>query len=125
MLTAVFGTAIIASQLQHIFRAQTTRGLFIRELLVDASVAFLLGTVVHYKWKVPEAKWIWVVGVCGFAWRVTLGAPQTIHEEVDWFTLGLVSLRAVFYSLGALCCQSLMGLFSKEQPDPLLPTADP
>jgi predicted membrane channel-forming protein YqfA (hemolysin III family) len=74
--------------------------------VISASVAFLPGGFVYYKWKPPEAKWLWIAGVCGFAWRVILGSPQTIHEEVGWFTLGLVSLRVVSYSLGAFCYES-------------------
>ena len=80
----------------------------------------------------PEAKWLWIAGACGFAWRVILGSPQTIHEEVGWLTLGLVSLRVVSYSLGALCYESLAPLFQaptvelqEAQSNPIQPTVDP
>ena len=132
LLTALFGTAIIASELSHIFHPQAIRGVFIRELVISASVAFLLGSFVYYKWKPPEAKWLWIAGACGFAWRVILGSPQTIHEEVGWLTLGLVSLRVVSYSFGALCYESLAPFFQtptvelrEAQSNPIQPTADP
>ena len=100
--------------------------------LVLHLIAFLLGGFVYYKWKPPEAKWLWIAGACGFAWRVILGSPQTIHEEVGWLTLGLVSLRVVSYSLGALCYESLAPLFQaptvelqEAQSNPIQPTVDP
>ena len=77
---------------------------------MSAAIAFLIGAIAYYKLRSVEAKWVWVLGVCGFALRVMHPTALTIQEESLLFTLGLVSVRAVCYSLGALGSELLLPL---------------
>ncbi len=112
-LTAAIGTAIWNAEFEHIFHPGTIRGLYIREILLSAVVAFLLGYFVFYKWRSAPAKWVWVVGVLGFTWRATLDTPSTPAATATLLSLDAVSVRAAFYSLGAWSCASIAPLIRK------------
>ncbi len=109
-LTAVIGTAIWSAGLYRIFHARTVGGVYLKEIFLSAVIAFLLGYFVFYRWKSVPAKWVWVVGVVGLAWRATLRSPTTPGETVSLYSLDWTSVRAIFYSLGAWSCGSVAPL---------------
>jgi hypothetical protein len=45
-----------------------------------------------------------VVGVFALVWRLALGDPQSLYDWANSATFAMVSARAVFYSIGAVCC---------------------
>jgi hypothetical protein len=85
-LTALVTTAIIESELSALYLGHTTRGLYRMEIALSAAIPFLLGFLVYAKWKPTAAKWVCIVGVCGFAWRVYPGTPHTLDQQASWFT---------------------------------------
>jgi len=103
-LTAAVGTALISEELARLVEARTARGLYLREIVFSAVVAFLLGYLIFYKWESRTSIWVGVVGVLGFVWRILLGNPLTPSGELSQANLDFVSTRALFYSLGAFCC---------------------
>lgn len=115
LLTAVIGTTLLEAGVEHLFHPDTVEGIRLRELACSAAIAFLLGYAVFYKWKPASAKWIWVAGNCGFIWRIFQGDPQTTAELAIRVTLEAVSVRAVFYSFGALCCSLLAPHFRRRR----------
>jgi hypothetical protein len=130
LLTAAFGTTVVVSGLDHLFRAQTPSGVLRRETVLSAIVAFGLGYVAYYIRRSASSKWVWVAGLAWFGlgallfWsgqrslRV-LNADHSIYWEMsgigcndfaslqscyDYFGYTLQSLRTISYSIGAFCC---------------------
>ena len=112
-LTAVIGTAIWNTGLEHVFHPRTIKGIYLTEIALSGVVAFLLGYFVFYKWKSAPAKWVWVVAVIVLAWRATLPTPHTPVEMVSLYSLDWISVRVAFYSLGAWSCASIVPLVRK------------
>ena len=101
-LVATIGANIAEDGVSPLFHPKTWAGIYMKEAFLSAGIAFVLGWLVYFKWRHRTAFWVWSLGVCTFAWRLALagkGAPLDIVESA---TLGFVSVRAVFYSLGAL-----------------------
>jgi hypothetical protein len=59
----------------------------------------------------------WVAGMCGLVWAATLGSPRTPYEMASLLPLVAVSVRAVSYSLGAMCCA---GVRSRRSNNPVV-----
>lgn len=110
VLTAALGTAIAEAGFQNLVHPQTVTGIYRKELLLSGAVAFALGCIVYFKWRSRVTLWVWVLGVTGFVWRISLGdKPSTFNDGALWVTLVFVSLRLVAYSAGAWCCSGLVG----------------
>ena len=115
VLTALIGTAIWDAGLSRIFHPRTIRGIYLTEIGLSAVIAFLLGYFVFYKWKSAPAKAVWVVAVLVLAYRSTFSPPKTPGEIVTQSSLDWLSVRAIFYSLGAWSCASIVPLIRKRR----------
>ena len=97
------------------------------EDLLSTAAAFGLGYFVYRRWKPASSKWVWLAGLCWFAWGALLtldGNHGTIlwkppnvsvldfninnlynvRSLENWSGYMLPLLRTVFYSTGAFCC---------------------
>jgi hypothetical protein len=117
-VAATLGVAILESSVHHAFHQKTFTEIYVEAVFLDAAIAFLLGFFVYFKWKAQAALLVWVIGVCTFVWRLTLGNPRSLDEEVNWAVIDFVSVRAVFYSIGAVCCY--LWITSRRTPLPAL-----
>jgi hypothetical protein len=115
LLIAVMGTAVIESGFHPAFRP----GSF---ALLDAVAAFGLGCTVNYRWRLGQWQWVGFAGLCWFGlgifrlwadgapaiYRVLSGLGCVYDQSAvscTYFPLfTLLSIRAVCYSAGALCC---------------------
>ncbi len=112
-LAAIFGTVLFEAEFRNIFHPRTPGGIYVREIVLSAAVAFLLGSFVFYRWKYATSKWIWMVGICGFALHaISLAILPDLHQSVRGLilsmTLDAMSVRVVFYSLGAACASLIV-----------------
>jgi len=111
-LTAVIGTAIIEDEFSNLFHPRTVEDVFLKWVFLSAIIAFLLGCLAYYKWKSTSAMWVWVTGVCGFGYQVLSGVRLfQIERDLFWASLTFVSVRAVSYSLGAICSPAITRFF--------------
>jgi len=101
---AFLGVAISELSVYAIYRPRTIAAAYVKEILVSATVALVLGFIVYFKWRQKAALWIWTIGVVLFLWRLA-----TQYDSDFWTRsiLAYISVRAVFYSLGAICCSLL------------------
>ena len=105
-LVATIGVAIAESSVYSVFQPQTLDGAYLKEIILSAVIAFALGYIVYFKWEFRSAFWVWLIGLGTVGWRVALGTPHTgdTEEIGNAATLVFLSVRAVSYSFGALCC---------------------
>jgi len=96
-----------------------------RMSFLDVTVPIVLGYYVYYKRHLAQWQWVGVAGVCWFGlgvFRLWAGGSAAIYREMsglgcvyDRSVIGCtyyplltsLSLRAVAYSVGALCCLSV------------------
>jgi hypothetical protein len=86
---------------ERLFHPHTLRAAFLREVVLGSGVALGLGFVAHRKWRPAVSMWLWPIGVVGLAWRLALGKPPTPYEELNRDLMVFLSLRMIFYSVGA------------------------
>ena len=103
-LLATFGVAIAESPFWRGYNPEGYKALYLKEIALSAGIAFLLGCLIYLKWRVPASRSVWIIGICTFAWQLTLGNHPGIAGDPLSATLAFVSIRLVFYSLGAICC---------------------
>jgi hypothetical protein len=110
---------VFEAEFRNLFHPRTIGGIYIKEIVLSATVAFLLGSFVFYRWKYATSKWTWVVGVCGFTLRAIFrwSYPVGTRGFIFLLTLDAVSVRMVFYSLGA-ACTSLIVVRGKPRAQP-------
>jgi hypothetical protein len=103
---ATIGVAIMEGAVYPLVNPKTYAGRYLKELLISAAIAFLLGYLAYFKWRSATAFWVWIIAIVTFGWRLTIGSGNAddLAEVVTSATLAFVSVRAVFYSLGAICC---------------------
>lgn len=130
LAVAVIGTKVAEDPFdKFVHFSDRTKAAVLKEVLLSACVAFVLGYFVCYKWHLTSAKWVWVAGVSWFGLRafgVLDGPPGTLLWEMsksraafdidifnDWvYTLAL--LRTIAYSAGAVCCFRLGSALRKK-----------
>jgi hypothetical protein len=103
-LIATIGVAISEGPFYHAFNPRTYKGMYLKEITLSAGIAFLLGCFIYLKWRVPASQWVWIIGICTFGWQLTTGNRPGIEGDFLSSTLAFVSIRFVFYSLGAISC---------------------
>jgi hypothetical protein len=102
LVVASIGVAIIDSSIYPRFPQPTTiTGIYEKEFFISAGVAFILGFFVHWKFKQRTTLWVWAFGIFLFVIRVVMGSSAD-SQGID--VLGILSIRTVFYSLGAITC---------------------
>jgi hypothetical protein len=120
VLTALITTNIFDNELSHVLHASTPREVLHRGYALTATIAFVLGYFVYYKWHSAPGKWIWIVGVLWFverafsAWHepnsVLTAGPSLGTVSYQMFGLGpnipvsLTLVRTTLYSSGAWAC---------------------
>lgn len=97
LAVAVFGVRLIEDSISPLFpRPTDIVGAYKKEFIMDAAVSLVIGFLICLKWRQRAALWVWIVGLCVFAsrfvYRFDMGASGVA---------GMVSVRCVFYSLGA------------------------
>lgn len=111
LAVAVLGTSLMEGELTGLYHAENASARYIKELLLSAVAAFLLGAVVRYKWRTATAKWIWVAGAFGLLFRIAYAFSQIAtfqQQEVrGWAALTFVCVRTIFYSLGSAACEEV------------------
>jgi hypothetical protein len=85
LLTAVVGTSIIDTPLVGYIRPAklTIRSMALTEDFLSAVVAFGLGYFVYRRWKSASSKWVWLAGLCWFAWGALLTLDGK-HGSILW-----------------------------------------
>lgn len=102
LVVASLGVAIIESSIYPLFpRPSTTTGIYETEFLISSGIAFVLGFFVYWKLRQRTTLWVWAFGIPLFVIRVVMG-PSAESQGID--VLGILSIRMVFYSLGAITC---------------------
>lgn len=112
-LAAIFGTVLFEAAFGNLFHPRTLGGIYVKQIVLSATVAFLLGSFVFYRWKYATSKWIWMVGICGFALHaISLAILPDLHQSERGYillvALDAVSVRVVSYSLGAACASLIV-----------------
>jgi len=104
-LAAIFGTVLFEAEFWDLFHPSTPGAIYIKQIVLSATVAFLLGGFVFYRWKYGTSKWIWIVGICGFVLHAIFlrGFAPPERGYVLSLALDAVSVRLACYSLGATC----------------------
>ena len=83
-------------------------------MLAGAVVAFLLGCFVTYRWKPTSARWVWMVGACGFLWHWVehLASSDVISDRIRDEDVGdsraCVGSELRRYSVGALLISEML-----------------
>jgi len=128
-LQAIIGTAIVETPFFAIFRPNTVVGVVLKEYVLSVAIAFAIGYLVYHHWRLVQSKWLWLAGLC---WLI-LGAlrslvqPSVMEGRLDalyrdmsgfgcvpstgcasFFGYMVPSLRAICYSVGALCCSRVV-----------------
>jgi hypothetical protein len=124
-LVAIFGTAVIEAPLSKLYHPHTIGSVLIREYLVSATVAGLMGFFIYRRWRSESAKWVWVVGLALFVLRALLIALGSSKESawsqmsglacaegfasgcMNCFVITIPAVRTIFYSAGAGLCWRL------------------
>jgi hypothetical protein len=104
LAVASLGVAISESQIYHDPRfpqPSATTGIYEKEFLISAGIAFIFGFFVYRKLKQRTTLWVWAFGICLLVIRVVIGSSAE-SQGID--VLGILSIRMVFYSLGAITC---------------------
>ncbi len=122
IVIAVFVTAVVISPFAFVLRPHTIQAVLLKGYITSAVVAALIGFFVYRRWGSGSAKWVAVVGVCWFAFRLlTLmgGGVSGMWPEMsgmgcvngvrnlacmNWLVITLPTLRLISYSLGAWIC---------------------
>lgn len=133
LIISIIGTAIVETPLLRIFHADTIHAVLIREYLLSAIVAGLIGFFVGMWWRSQTAKWLWIVGILWFALRalplVFADLPGGLLNQfsgascsagvaspgcMNWLIITVPAIRTVFYSVGSLLCSCFasVGLIS-------------
>ncbi len=130
LLTAMLGTAILDSEIYHLFHPPTLAGSVRLEDGLSASIAFGLGYVVFYKWESRFSLWIWLIGAFWFGQQaIRAYFDPGLHGETifwefvspkfggrerleNWLTYTIPLVRTVFYSAGAFCCSRFGGFWT-------------
>ncbi|HXE62187.1 MAG TPA: hypothetical protein VN519_01530 [Bryobacteraceae bacterium] len=73
---AVIGVVIVEEAVYPLYRPATIVGVYEKEFLLSAGVAFALGFLVYFKWQYRAALWVWVLGVCVYLGRSGLYAAH-------------------------------------------------
>ncbi len=104
LFVAEMGPAIAEREFYKIFPAHTLQSAYLKEIPLSFTIALLLGGLVYYKWKPPQARGVWVVGICLFLWHAANHSSSygTMSVFRAWSTLDFASVRAIGYSIGAL-----------------------
>jgi hypothetical protein len=101
LVVASLGVAIFEASIYRLLpQPATIVGSYWKEFLISAAIAFVLGFFVYWKLIRRTALWVWALGLCLFVVQVIMGLAES--EDVD--VVGILSLRMIFYSLGALTC---------------------
>ena len=119
---AIFGTAIVTFPFAFFLRPHTIQAILVKGYATSAVVATLIGFFVYRRWGSSSAKWVGVVGVCWFMFRLLtpLGGGMSLMGPemsgigcvngvrnlacMNWLVFTLPTLRLVSYSLGAWIC---------------------
>lgn len=123
VLVALFGTAVIEAPFSPVFHPRTIQALLIKQYLLSALFASLLGFFVYRRWRLKTAKWVGVGGICWFLLRAPLafsqgglwhqmsgiGCSNGLHSIgcTNWFIFTIPAFRTVCYSAGAWICWRL------------------
>jgi hypothetical protein len=85
LLTAVVGTTIIDTSVVGDIRSTRLmiRTMAVREDLLSAAAAFGSGYFVYRRWKPASSKWVWLAGLCWFAWGALLTLDGK-HGSILW-----------------------------------------
>lgn len=103
---ALLGPQPVEFDLAGALHPRTPLSIYLTEVLVGFVVACALGFVIYRKWAPAAARWIWVGGLCGFAWRLAnTDAFNTPYALVYWLRLDMFSAQTIGYSVGALLSQ--------------------
>jgi len=129
LLAAALASGLFISELYGIFPTHTPWAGLVKETVLSLIVAFGLGYLVYYKWRPGSSKWVFLAGLC-WLWLGALlfwsgqrnlrfvNADHSIYWDlsgvgcknfdrqscVDYIQYTLLTLRTVFYSVGAFCC---------------------
>jgi hypothetical protein len=124
LLVAVIGTAAAEAPVYGVVRPAMAE-LLRMSYFLDAIVPAGLGYFAYYRWRLAQWQWVGVAGVCWFGlgvFRLRAAGSPAIYREMsglgcvyDRSTIGCtyyplftsLSLRAISYSVGALCCLSI------------------
>jgi len=125
-IQAVIGTAVVESPFYG--HSKTVVAVLLKEYIFSTTIPFAIGYLVYHRWKLVQAKWLWVAGPCWFAIGTSLWLRQASVLEghfaalyavmsglgcvsglastgcKSWFVYTIPSLRIICYSIGALCC---------------------
>jgi len=139
VVQAVFGPVFVDAPLWNIYHTKTVAAALLKEVLLSSVTAFGIGYLVHHHWRWKSAKWLWLVGLGWLAIGSVLSAGQssvfdstaaTVWRSIpgtscvsdptgtsctNFFVFTVLSNRAIFYSLGAICCAAAARTRSREQ----------
>lgn len=120
LLIAVIGTAVLESPLARSRHPKTIGTVFLNAYLLSALIACVLGFLIFGKWRIRTARGIWVIGVGLFLIRLALlslsASPSSLWSHFSgaacvsgsdpvectfWFLLTVLTIRTIFYSVGA------------------------
>jgi hypothetical protein len=117
VLTATLGTAIVGDEISQIYHTKTLTGSVVKQIIISAIVASLLGALSQHVRPSNLAGWMWLPGVVAFfAWTLPtqptsaldggggfkLDLSLDIRDPMK-ITMWFVAVRLVGYSLGAIC----------------------
>lgn len=63
ILLAMFGNAVVESPVSPEFRVHTLPAILLKQYILSATCACLLGYLVYRRWQNAPAEWIWAVGI--------------------------------------------------------------
>jgi len=140
--TALYGTLVFEPVIARFHRHPIDVAAWMRyDDAANAITAFLLGLAVFFVWKTPSAKWVWIVGLCLFAWKAidvwflhaavrefsgrprtmfwefSSGAPWQVQDMMENWGYTLDLIRTTAYSAGALVSsQFILGRAQASRP---------
>jgi hypothetical protein len=122
LLVAIFVAAVLETFIGSFIRVHTLQTVLIKAYALNFLAAFVIGYLVYLRWKPSTAKWLWIIGALWIVlraaslalgnttglWRELIGLdladPRTNRSHLFLWTLTLIAVRLVAYSLGAWLC---------------------
>ncbi len=105
LLLATIVTDIVMHPFKH-YEAQSDPYYVVwQEYMLSALAAFGVGFSVYWTWRKKASKWVWVAGLCWFAWRAVslyveqrgmlFGKPYDILNQISGSTCSYTSEQSV------------------------------
>jgi hypothetical protein len=116
VLIAALGTAVAVSEISGVYRAKTLAGSMVKDVIISAIFAFLLGALSQHLRPSNLTRWVWLLGLTTLAFNVRVEPASVLDgggtgiklispldlRDANPVIMWLLSVRLVAYSIGGI-----------------------